>query len=119
MAEIRELFEKFRRGDRGFLEEVIAAITLMQGQLDPNSFMAGLLLGKGMGRGSGGLAALLPLLLASNPQQQQQQQMGGPTTTNLLQLLPLFLLMGKEEGDDYPEKFELFEKASGGKASSA
>ena len=111
MAEIRELFEKFRGGDRGGFEELIATITLMQGQLDPNSFIAGMLLGRGMGRSSDRMAALLPLILSMSGGANAQQQTGTATTNPLQMLLPLLFLTGREDWDDrVAEKYEIVER---------
>ena len=103
MAEVREIIEKFRGGDRG-IRELIAAMTLMQGQLDPNSFIAGMLSGKSSGgRGFDRSAALMMMMSAANSNNVQQQGTG-VTTNPMQQLLPLLLLMGRDDWDGYPDK---------------
>jgi hypothetical protein len=98
MAEVKEMVERFRRGERNF-EELIAAMTLMQGQFDPNSFLAGLLFGRGSGHGSERAALLLALTAAGSQNTQAQQQTTGmaPAPNAMQQLLPFLLLLGGEE----------------------
>ena len=108
MAEIRELMEKVRGGDRG-IEEIIAMMTMMQGQLDTNSFLAGLLFGKSGGRGMDRSLALLMAMSSANTAQQQGNS--GTTTNPMQQLLPLLLLLGRDDGDAHSERsFEVAEK---------
>jgi hypothetical protein len=102
VAEITELFERVRRGGDGVgLEEFVTAMSLMQGQLDLNSFMAGMLAGRSFHRGSRWQTMLLPLMMSSmNANAAGQQAIGTPSTSNpMQQLWPLMLLMGGGDGD--------------------
>lgn len=109
MAEVKELVESFRRC--GSIEEILALVTMMQGQLDMNSFIAGLLFGKGGGRGFDRTAALL-LAVSSSGNMGQQQATGGitNTTNSMQQILPLLLLLGREEWEEHGDKTIVLEK---------
>jgi hypothetical protein len=114
MAEVRQLIEKFRGGDRGGMEELIAAMTLMQGNMDMNSFMAGLLFGKGGGRGGMDRSMALIMAMSAANQQQQSTATGVVTTTNpMQQLLPLLLLFGRDDCDA-DQSVEFVEKKASG-----
>jgi len=104
-AEVKEIIERFR--DRG-MEDVIAALALTQGNLDPTSFIAGLLLSKG----GGGLDRTAALLLALSGSNMNAQQQGTGTTTNpMQQMLPLLLLLGRD--DLYDKGVEVIERKRG------
>ena len=117
MADITELFERVRRGDGGGFEELVAALSLMQGQLDPNSFLAGMLAGRSFHRSR--WQALLPLILSMNAAGGQQQAIGTTSTTTPFQnILPLMLLFGKDDWDwrEREDKYEIVEKTTPARA---
>lgn len=111
-ADVRELFERFRGGDRGGFDEFIAAIALMQGgaNLDMNSLITGMLLGgRGGFRGMDRSALFLLALTSCNNNNAAAQSTGtAPATNPLQQLLPLLLMMGGScFGDGWDKSVEV------------
>ena len=92
-----DLIERFR-GDRS-IEDIIALMTMMQGQFDPTSLMMGMALGKG-GKGHDRLLLILAAKSMMNANTQQQAT-GTPTVNPMQQMLPLLLLLRDDwEGSD-------------------
>lgn len=105
-AEVREIIERIRSGDRG-IEDIIALMTLMQGNLDPTSFITGMIFGsKTGGRGLDRMAIMAMSMNTANPSSTQ----GGATATNpMQQLLPLLLLLDQDWGSG-GKSVEILEK---------
>jgi hypothetical protein len=84
--------------------------------VDMNSFIAGLLFGKGGGRGGidRSLALIMAMSAANSTAQQQSTTSGVVTTTNpMQQLLPLLLLFGRDDWDT-DRSVEFVEKKASG-----
>jgi hypothetical protein len=110
MAEVREFIEKFRGGDRG-MEELIAAITLMQGgTFDMNSFLAGMAFSKG-GRGLD--RSMLMMMVLNSANANSQQTTTGATVNPMQALLPMFMMMGRDDWDGPEKTVEFVEKKTG------
>jgi hypothetical protein len=106
-AEVREIIEKIRSGDRG-IEDIIALMTLMQGNLDPTSFITGMIFGsKTGGRGLDRMAIMALTMNTANP---SATQGGVPTTNPMQQLLPLLLLLDRDDWGSGDKTVEILEK---------
>jgi hypothetical protein len=108
MAEVREIVERLRGCDTGRIEDIIALIPLLQGQLDPTSFIAGMVFGKS-GGGLDSTAAMLLLTTATANSQVTATGAGVPTNS-LNQILPLLLLMRSDWDKRGERSFEIVEK---------
>ena len=113
-ADVRELFERVRCGERG-VDDLVAMLALMQGggNLDMSSLLTGMLLGSRGGGGVRGLdrSALLMLAITAGNNNAAMQASGGtgaPVLNPLQQLLPLLLLMGCGFGDGWERSLEVF-----------
>jgi hypothetical protein len=108
MAEIREIVERFRNCDRRGLEEVLALLPLMQGQLDPTSFIAGMLFGRSGGGDIDSMAALLLATTANNNAQNTGGTVSSAPVNNMM--LPLFMLLAAKPDWRGEREIEVFEK---------
>lgn len=106
-AEVREIIEKIRSGDRG-IEDIIALMTLMQGNLDPTSFITGMIFGSKTG--GRGLDRMAIMALTMNTASPSATQGGVPTTNPMQQLLPLLLLLDREDWGSGDKTVEILEK---------
>jgi hypothetical protein len=112
---IREIVERVKSGDRG-IDDLIAVLALTQGNLDPTSFMLGLMAGKG----GGGMdrSAIMMLLATSfnSANVNTQQTTTGAVVNPMQQMLPLLLLLGRDDWDGREKTIEFIEKKAGGAA---
>jgi hypothetical protein len=108
-GEVKEIIERFRSGDRS-IDDIIALMTLMQGNLDPTSFITGMIFGSKTG--GRGLDRMAIMALTMNTANSSSQQQGGATAANpMQQLLPLLLLMDRDDWGSGGEKsIEILEK---------
>jgi hypothetical protein len=110
MAEIREIVERFRNCDRGGFEEILALLPLLQGQLDPTSFIAGMFFGR---RGGGEFDATAAILLATTANAQTQTAGATVASGSLNTLLPFLLLMRPDWERHGEREIEVIEKPGG------